>query len=259
VAGPILVTGATGRLGRLVVARLRADGHRVRTMSRRPCPPGYTGDWVTADLRTGRGVDDAVAGAEAVVHCATLPARAEEARLAATLVRAAQRVGGPYLVYVSIVGVDRVPLGYYQGKLAAERLVERSHLPYAILRATQFHSLLDQLFGYAARLPVLPVPDFPVQPVDAGEVAARLAELVVGAPAGRVPDLGGPQVRGAGELARAYLAATGQRRPLWPIRLPGRVFGAYRAGGHLAPDHATGTITFEQYLAGRLSTGGQSR
>lgn len=256
-ADPILVTGGTGVLGRLVVERLVADGCPVRVMSRRPRPrgddrPGVT--WATADLASGTGVDAAVAGVRAIVHCATALNGRREPELARVLVDAARRAGAPHLVYVSIVGVDRVPFPYYRGKLAAETLIEESGVPCTIQRATQFHDLLRTVFAAAAKSPLMPVPAIPFQPVDAAEVADRLARLAEGPPVGRAGDMGGPQVRDARALARAYLTATGRRRLLLPVRLPGAVFAAYRRGGHLAPDHAVGEVTFEAYLAARADS-----
>lgn len=248
----IVVTGGSGVLGAQVVTRLLDAGHEVRVVSRRPRPADATArhGWATADLASGQGVADAVAGADVIVHCATTAVgRKSEIAMTAALVDAARRAGGPHLVYISIVGVDRVPLGYYQGKLGSERLIEQSGLPYTILRATQFHDLLRTVFAVGAKSPVMPVPDVPFQPVDAGEVADRLAGLALGEPVGRAPDIGGPQVRTASQLARVYLRVTGRRRLLLPVRLPGKVFRAYRGGGHLAPEHATGTITFADYLA----------
>jgi uncharacterized protein YbjT (DUF2867 family) len=241
----ILVTGGTGLLGRKVVERLKRAGNEVRGMSRRP---QLSPDWVVADLRSGQGVREAAAGMDVIVHCATAFGRGAETDIAGRVVDTAGHVGA-HLVYVSIVGVDRVPLPYYQGKLAAERLIERSGRPHTILRATQFHDLLRVLFAGAARSPVMPVPALRFQPVDAGDVADRLADLAVGEPLGRAPDFAGPQVRDARDLAGAFLRATGRRRLVLPIRAPGRTFRAYRDGGHLAPEHADGTVTFEDYLA----------
>ena len=122
--------------------------------------------------------------------------------------------GRPHLVYVSIVGVDRVPLGYYRQKLAGEGLVAGSGLPWTTLRATQFHNLLDALFTSASRIGVLPVLAGAVfQPVDVHDVAARLVELAAAEPAGRVLQLGGPAVRPMDELARAWLRARGRPPP----------------------------------------------
>lgn len=247
----ILVTGGTGLLGRLVVKRLLNEACEVRVMSRKARAGSSKGRYacVTADLRSGHGVQDAVAGMDVVVHCATAYGRGSEAQIASTLVKATGQAGKPHLVYISIVGVDRVPLGYYREKLAAERFMAQSGLPYTILRATQFHDLLRALFAGAARAPVMPVPDFCIQPIDASEVADRLAELAVSEPAGRVSDIGGPRVRHARDLAQAFLLATGRRRWVLPVRLPGKTFRAYHDGGHLAPERSVGTITFEDYLA----------
>lgn len=244
---PILVTGGTGALGREVVAQLLATGHEVRVASRRTRPSGTRPyEWVTVDYRSGDGLDAAVGAVDAVIHCAS-DVRGEVDR---ALVAAARRARVPHLVYISIVGVDRIPLGYYRSKLVGERRVANSGLPWTVLRATQFHDLIRLLLAASTALPVAPVPGLRFQPVDVRDVAVRLAELVTGSPAGRAPDLGGPQVRDMGDLSRAYQACVNRRRPVVPFRLPGRAFRACLRGDHLTPGHADGRTTFEQYLAG---------
>ncbi|WP_344324706.1 SDR family oxidoreductase [Streptomyces macrosporus] len=256
---PVLVTGGTGTLGRRVVRRLLEEERAVRVLSRRPRPAGDREpyDWATGDLSTGEGIDAAVAGVGTIVHCATTVGRGD---VAATrrLVDAARRSGGePHLVYISIVGIDRVPFVYYRAKSAAERIVEGAGLPWSVLRATQFHDLIAGIVDAQRMLPVaLAFGGVCFQPVDAGEVADRLAALAVGGPAGRVPDMGGPQVRDHRELTRTTLRARGRRRPVLPLRLPGAVFRAFREGGHLAPDRAVGRVTYDEYLAARTPTGG---
>lgn len=244
----ILVTGGTGVLGRAVVDHLLSAGHQVRVASRRPQPPDGSRPygWSVVNYRSGRGLDSAVAGVDAIVHCAGEFRGVEVDR---NLAAAARRAGGPLFVYISIVGVDRVPLGYYRAKLAAERLIADSGVPHTILRATQFHDLIRVGFAALVRAPVLVVPELSVQPIDVGEVAAQLAELAAGSPEGRVPDLGGPRVRSMRDLARAYLRATARRRPVLAVRLPGEAFHGYQRGGHLAPDRAVGRVSFEDYLA----------
>jgi uncharacterized protein YbjT (DUF2867 family) len=260
---PILVTGGTGTLGRLVVPRLRDAGREVRVLSRHRHEGGDGLELVTGDLATGEGIDAAVAGTEVVVHCAGSPKGDEDK--ARHLVRAASRAGVRHLVFISVVGADRVPLdsaldramfGYFGSKLAAERVVAGSGLPWSTLRATQFHELLLLVVRQLARLPVVPVPaGFRFQPVDAREVAARLVELALGPPAGLVPDLGGPRVYEMAELVRGYLAASGRRRPILPVRVPGRAARAVRAGANLSPDRPGGGRTWEEFLADELGPG----
>jgi uncharacterized protein YbjT (DUF2867 family) len=263
----ILVTGGTGTLGRLVVPRLRADGHTVRVLSRGGREAGNGIELVTGDLATGEGIDAAVDGAEVVVHCAGTT-KGDEVKTG-NLVRAASQAGVRHLVYISVVGTDRVPVasavdramfGYFASKRAAEEVVAGSGLPWTTLRATQFHQSFLALARQMARLPVVPVAaGFRFQPVDAGEVADRLAELALATPAGLVPDLAGPRVLGMDALVREYLRASGRRRPVLPVRLPGRAARAFRAGANLAPDRAVGQRTWEEFLADQVAgrtTGG---
>ncbi|MFE7664816.1 SDR family oxidoreductase [Streptomyces celluloflavus] len=249
----ILVTGGTGRLGRALVDRLLDDGHDVRSLSRRPHTGiGRTGLTAYAvDLRDGTGLGAAVAGVDAIVHCATAPSGGDE-EAAGRLIAAARAAGVPHLVYISIVGVDRIPFGYYRTKLAVERAVEASGLGWTVLRTTQFHDLVLRIVKAGARLPVLPVPSgVRVQPVDVRDVAARLAELAAGEPAGRVADLGGPEAFEVRELVHRTLRAGGRRRLLVPLRLPGAAFGALSRGENLALDQPAGRFGYGDFLAAR--------
>ncbi|MFF3335782.1 SDR family oxidoreductase [Streptomyces sp. NPDC002888] len=245
----ILVTGGTGTLGRLVTERLRADGHEVRVLSRHTQP-------YAVDLREGgSGLDAAVKGVDTIVHCASTPRGGDE-RAAANLVTAARRGEVGHLVYISIVGVDRVPFGYYRTKLTVERLIEESGLGWTVLRTTQFHDLLVQLFQGLAKSPVMPLPaGVRDQPIEVREVAARLAELATGAPVGRAEDMGGPEVRTLKSLAQAHLTATARRRAVASVPLWGAAYRGFREGGHLTPERAVGKGTFEEYLERRFGRG----
>jgi uncharacterized protein YbjT (DUF2867 family) len=243
----ILVTGATGTLGKPTVARLRTAGHDVRSLSRR------SGEGLaTGDLLTGEGIDAAVDGVSTVVHLAT-GLRRRDVDIAQTLVDAARKAGVEHVVLISIVGIDHIPFGYYRDKVAIERLVAESGVPHTILRATQFHAFVEQLFAGQRALPVVLAPSFAVQPIAAEEVADRLVELASSAPAGRVPDIGGPAVRPLPELGRAWAAARGVRRPVVPTRLPGKVFAGYRAGHNLVPGTPYGRLTFEAHVGAEAS------
>ncbi|MEU8030724.1 NAD(P)H-binding protein [Streptomyces sp. NPDC049099] len=242
----ILVTGGTGTLGLCVTQRLRADGHDVRVLSRHAQP-------YAVDLRVGGDkLDAALAGVETVVHCASTQRGGDE-KAAGHLVAAARRAGVGHLVYISIVGTDRVPLRYYRTKLAVERQIEASGLGWTILRTTQFHDLLVSFLGGLAKAPVMLVPaGVPNQPVEVGEVADRLAALALSGPAGRVADMGGPEVRSLDSLARSYLRATGRRRAVAQVPLFGGTYRAARAGGLLTPEQAVGKTTFEEHLGRRF-------
>jgi uncharacterized protein YbjT (DUF2867 family) len=256
-----LVPGGTGTLGRLVVPRLQAAGRDVRVLSRSSggAPDGV--ERVSGDLATGEGIEAAVDGVEVIVHCAGTNKGDEDKAL--NLVRAASRAGARHIVYISVVGADRIPIesridrgmfGYFGSKLGAERAIAESGVPWTTLRATQFHDLSLLTARQMAKMPVIPVPSgFRFQPVDAGEVADRLVELALGAPAGLVPDIAGPRVYRMDELLRGYLRARGKHRALVPLRLPGKAARAMRDGANLAPDRAVGRRTWEEFLAERLS------
>jgi uncharacterized protein YbjT (DUF2867 family) len=227
----LLVTGGTGTLGRPTVAALRAAELEPRILSRRP-GAGHA----VADLASGVGLTEALAGIDTVLHLATN--RRSDARATKTLLQAARAAGVQHVVYVSIVGVDAVPLGYYRAKLECERLVAESGVAFTILRATQFHDFVAGAFRAQRRLPRVITLDVPFQPISTEAVADRLVSLATAAPAnGRVDDLGGPEVLPMAELARQWLEARGLEpeaaaRRVVQWHAPGRLVGAYRAGLH---------------------------
>lgn len=247
---PIVLTGGTGALGRAVLARLIEHGTEARIVSRRPQGANLGNhQWATADLTTGDGLTGALTGARVVIHCATANRGSKDRRQAETLVHAARRAGCDHIVYVSIVGVDRVPISYYRGKLAAETVFERSNVASTILRVTQFHDLVRVMLAGASIAPLMVIPGCSFQPVDVRDVAVRLVELATSEPIGRAPDMGGPQALSAPELADIYLRMVRRRRAVVTLRLPGQVGRALRDGANLATDHRAGVVTFEDYLA----------
>lgn len=256
----ILVTGGTGTLGRHVVPLLRAAGQDVRVLSRTPHESRPGVEHVTADLSTGTGVGAALTGVGTILHLAG--SNKGDGDKTRTLVEAAAAVGSPHLVYISVVGADRVPVtsgvdraafGYIAEKRAAELVVEQSGLPWTTLRATQFHDLVLTLVEALSKLPVAPsFSGYRIQPVEAAEVAERLVELALAEPAGLVPDMGGPRVYEMRDLLRTYLTAAGRRRPILSIRQPGGAARALREGAGTTPDRAVGQRTWEEFLADRV-------
>lgn len=249
---PILVTGGTGTLGRRVVARLRDAGREVRVLSRSPHESTRGVEFVVGDLMTDSGMKAAVTGVSAIVHCAGT--QQDDAEATKNLLRPARALATPpHVVLISVVGADKVRSPHMQAKLEAERLVRDSGLPWTILRATQFYELALTGARRSARLPVIAAASgFLVQPIDSDEVAARLVELVLGEPAGRVPDIGGPQVLSAATLIRDYLRTTKRRRLVISMWMPG--ISAIRSGGLLVRKRKDGESpvmgkrTWEEYL-----------
>lgn len=251
----ILVTGGAGKLGRLVVKQLSEAGYPVRGMSRRASPgddwPGT--EWKSADIVTGEGLAEAVQGMDVVVHLAGKGNWKVDYEGTRRLVDTAREASVSHLVFISIVGVDKVLYPLSRAKLASEELIQRSGIPWSILRATQFHYLIDIVLQFLTRLPLVALlpTDLPLQPIAEEEVARRLAEIVQAGPSGRVPDMGGPQVLTTGELARIWLKQRDMRRAIIPLRLPGKMARALRQGSNTCPQQATGTISWEAWLQQR--------
>ena len=257
----ILVTGGTGTLGRHVVTRVRDGGRDVRVFSRHGRLPGDGVEYAVGDLVTGAGIAPAVDGIETIVHCAG--GRKGDDRATANLARAATHAGVRHLVYISVIGADRIPqaglidrvmFGYFGSKRVAEQVVTGSGLPWTTLRAAQFYDLILTVVRQMARLPVVPIPSgVRFQPIDAAEVADRLVELALGPPSGLVPDVAGPRVYGVADLLRSYLRTQGKDRAMMPLWIPGQAARAVRAGANLNPERAVGRRTWEDFLAGRES------
>lgn len=236
-----LVTGGTGNLGRPTVAALRAHGHALRILSRKP---GV--DHVVGDLDTGDGLAEALAGVDTVVHLAT--SRSKDIEQTRALLDEMNGTGA-HLVFISIVGVDRIPFGYYADKVASEQAIEASGVAHTIIRASQFHGFVSDFLDAQRKLPVTLVLPVSAQTIHMPEVAERLVELVEAGPQGRVADIGGPEQLTLKEFAVQWQHAHGIRRPIWTLHLPGRTMRAFRAGHHMPGLPGDGEVTFAQYLA----------
>ena len=253
----VLITGGSGSLGRALIPAIAGAGHVVRVMSRRPRPESVKTEveWAEAELASGNGIGEAVDRISVILHAASDFRRAEAVDVVGTrnLVEAARKAGVSHLIYISIVGIDDIPYGYYKRKRAAEEIIESSGLPYSILRATQFHSLVNSMLLAAARLPIImPIPgDFRFQSVDESEVAQRLAQCVADGPRARVTDFGGPEVLSLGEMADTWMDVKGVRKRLIRLPLPGSVAAAFRAGKNTVPDGVRGEIRWRDWLIRR--------
>jgi uncharacterized protein YbjT (DUF2867 family) len=199
----ITVIGATGQVGSTVVELLRAEGHDVVAASR------GTG----ADVLTGAGLAEALAGAQVLVDVVNSPSFEDEPVLkfftasAANLTAAARAAGVGHYVALSIVGVDGLPdSGYMRAKVVQERTITDSGLPYTIVRATQFQEFAEAITGSLVVGDEVRAPDALIQPVAADDVAAEVARAAVTAPVNGIIDIGGPQKISFADMARAVLA-----------------------------------------------------
>jgi uncharacterized protein YbjT (DUF2867 family) len=254
----ILITGGTGDLGSKLVERFAAGGNTVRVLSRRPRPAEATTDWAQGDMETGEGLGEAVAGADMVVHAATGGGTRAKADAPGTrnLLEACKRAGTAHFFYISIVGIEKIPLGYYKAKLKCERLIEASDVPWSNLRATQFHALMDGFLRMFSRVPlVLAAPkSFKFQPIDSGEVADRMVQEAANGPSGRLGNIGGPELLTLGDMAKQWQQVRGKRKPIVNVPLFGGVASAYKAGYNCTPEHAEGKVTWGEWLEGRYGS-----
>jgi uncharacterized protein YbjT (DUF2867 family) len=257
-ASKMLVTGGTGSLGSLVVDRLQTADCNVQVLSH----SGRLGT-VPGDLLTGEGLEKAVEGINTIIHCASSPTNPRQVDVEGTrrLLQAAEQAGVSHIVYVSIVGVNRNPFyPYYGMKLEVEQMIEQASIRWTILRATQFHEFVLTLIQALDRLPLMLMPKgFLLQPIETGEVADRLVEVALSSSAGRVTDIGGPEVWTAGDLARAYFKATGQKRRVIDVPIPGKIAQAFRTGAQLCPDQKYGKVGWELFLSQLSKKNNQER
>jgi uncharacterized protein YbjT (DUF2867 family) len=243
----VAVAGATGQVGRAVVAALRENGHETVELSRAG----------GVDVLAGDGLDDALAGADAVVDVLNTTATDPKDTVgfftgtSDRLLAAEQRAGVRHHVLLSIVNVDATPdNAHYAGKIAQEQRVRSGPVPWTILRATQFHSFAEMVAGWTTANGVAAVAPLLVQPVDVGDVAAVLAELAVGSPQGQAPDLAGPDTLDLVDMAIRTFAARGDSTT---VRASWRdsPFGVFMAGEVLLPGPGAriGRTSFSDWLA----------
>jgi uncharacterized protein YbjT (DUF2867 family) len=241
----IVIAGATGNVGRHVVNEGRRRGHDVVALSR------ASGQ----DVTTGQGLPAAMAGADVVIDVSsqmimnTKKAVAFFTDATRHLLAAERAAGVGHHVALSIVGIDGLDTGYNAGKLAQERLVSESEVPWTLQRATQFHEFAGQVVAQSSVGPIALVPKMLLRPVAAREVAERLLDLAEAGPAGRVQDFVGPREETLIGMVRKTFAHDGiKRRPISAV-LPGKYWRAARAGAlRGTSDSVQGRLTFDQWL-----------
>jgi uncharacterized protein YbjT (DUF2867 family) len=254
----VAVAGATGNVGALTVSVLRREGHEVVRISRS----------LGVDLLTGEGLDQALAGVEALVDATSTTATVREevvsyfGTTSRGLLAAEARSGVRHHVLLSIAGADRVPdYAHYAGKLEQERLVSEGQVPWTIVPATQFHDFGATVTGWTEQDGAAPIAPLLVQPIAPADVAAVLAEIAVGPPQGRYRDIAGPQTQDLVDMARRTNDARGHSVGLVPTW--SSLFGTDMAGEVLLPGEGFRVMptTFDEWLATqrRGGQGGSAR
>ncbi len=244
----IAVAGGTGVVGRHVVEVARERGHDPVALSRS----------AGVDLLDDRAVASALDGAEAVVDVANIPTLSEKKATAfftdvtSRLSRLGAAAGASRFVVLSIVGIDRVPTGYYRAKLAQERTARAGPLPVTIVRATQFHEFPGQLLARSTFGPVAAVPVMAIQPIAARSVAETLVATSELAPVEETVEIAGPNREQLVELARDLVRRGGRKVWVLPLRVPGRAGRAMRSG-ELGAGPRTRLLgpSFAEWSAGR--------
>src|SRR6516165_994855 len=243
----IVVIGGSGLIGSKVVNKLREHGHEAVSAS----PSSGV------NTLTGEGLAEVLKGTQVVVDVSNSPSFADAAALeffqtsTRNLLAAEAAAGVGHHVALSVVGADRLPdSGYLRAKVAQERLIKGGKVPYTIVRATQFFEFLGAIAGSGADGGAVRVPDAPMQPLAADDVAAALADVAVAPPANATLELAGPEAQSMAAFVRRALAASGDTRTV--VADPqARYFGAALDARGLTPDGANpriGPTRFEEWL-----------
>lgn len=240
----IAVAGGTGLVGRHVVEALSVAGHTPVILSRRH----------GVDLVTGTGVREAVDRADAVIDVSNIVTTGRTKSVTffetatAHLLEAGRAAGVKHHVVLSIVGIDRVTFGYYEGKLRQERLALSGSVPATVLRATQFHEFAGQILARVPG-PVAVVPRQLIRPVAAADVASELVAIALGNPQGLTVELAGPEEHQLVDLARRVVSTRGRRRLVVGVQMPGKGGRAMASGGLLpGPGARFAKQTFDAWL-----------
>ncbi|MBR0852726.1 NAD(P)H-binding protein [Bradyrhizobium diazoefficiens] len=262
-----LVTGGTGHLGRDIVDRLVRGGHRVRVLAR---SPGARPDieWASGDLATGAGLRDALRDVDTVINAAThspvarrggfrpvdffRSPSAVDVEGTERLLSLSEALPVRHFLHVSIVGLDEATLPYGRVKLAGERLVRESRLPWSVVRAMPFYYLLDALLAGLAWLPVWPVPTTLFNPVDTTDAADHIVACAFDGTRGVRAEIGGPEDLSLDVLAGQYRDARGLHRKILPVSLSDT---RARGMGFVVSHGVRGRVIWSDWLRRRYSPG----
>src|SRR5947209_11705920 len=241
----IVVIGGTGLIGSKTVAILREEGHEVVAGSPKS----------GVNSITGEGLKEAMAGTQVAIDLANSPSFEDKAVLeffetsGRNLLPAETAAGVRHHVALSIVGTDRSDNGYFRAKIAQEKLIEASGIPYTIIRATQFLEFLGGIADASADGNIVGLPPVLFQPIAADDIAPIVAEIAIAAPRGGIVEIAGPERAPFNEIVARYLKAIGDPREV--VRDPeARYWGGRVEELSLVPlgEARLGRIGFDEWL-----------
>ncbi|MBK5110120.1 MAG: NAD(P)H-binding protein [Thermoleophilia bacterium] len=246
-----VVVGGTGSLGRETCVQMVAAGFETTAVSRhRPDSPVPGVAHRVADLRTGAGLEEALAGVDVVVDAANTVRSPIEVLVEGTsgLIEQCRQSEVGHYIGVSIVGCEKIGFGYYRAKTAQEQVIREAPIGWSLIKATQFHDLLASAFGGLARYRISPRGPIPLQPIAAAGVVRRLVEIAEDGPLNRTEQVAGPEISDLGTLARTWQDHSGRR--CLPVRVvvPGKTGRMLRDGALTDSGAAAPGPTFAQWL-----------
>jgi uncharacterized protein YbjT (DUF2867 family) len=250
----ILVTGSTGQLGSALLNQLKGSDYEVKITSRRKPEGMRRFEWVYSDLLSGEGLDEAVKDVEVIIHAATSPIKNSRLIEVSGLEKFLSKLQDiKQFIYPSIVGIEEIPLKYYKLKYEGEELLKNSSIPYTIVRATQFHGFVENLFLSKPIFKRYVIPgNIKFQSVDAGEFANHLIDLINKGPQGRTDDFAGPDIMTLREMAELKIKINNETNKVLSFSVPGKLYKSFLDGKNTNFNQKIGKITFEEYLRNRM-------
>lgn len=250
----ILVTGSTGQLGSTLLKQLKGSDYKIKITSRSKPEEIGQFEWVYSDLSSGEGLEEAIKDVDAIIHAATSPIKNSKIVEVLGLKKFLRKMEHiKHFIYPSIVGIEEIPFKYYKQKYEAEDLLKNSSIPHTIVRGTQFHHFVENLFISKPFFKRYIIPgNFKVQSVDVSDFANHLISLLEKEPQGRADDYGGPEIMTLREMAELKIKINNETNKVLNISLPGKLYKSFSDGKNTNPIQKMGKITFEEYLSNKM-------
>lgn len=237
---------------------MEANNTPFTAVSRKHINIAPPGTWIRADLNTGEGMEDLPGPFDTIIHLASNAAdknSKSDPELTKELLKFSSRSGISHFIYMSIVGIDKIPYHYYRQKLSSENLVSSANLPFTILRATQFHQLLDYFLDKLIKYPVALLPKkFKFQPIDPHRIAVKLFELCLKhEPLNGIINIGGQEVLYLGQMYKEWLMYKNRKAIVLNLPLPGKTAKAFKKGYNTCKEKDMQSVTWRDFLKTRYN------